>query len=173
MASLADILRLKHGMVWDTPAGATSLPGYGGFAQQQAAPQPQVDPSQFMPSTGIPQGYAELFQPQQQPQGMLSMITGRPDAPIGGMPQGLMDMLAGSSGSASVGAGGSGAFQMSNPNEAPVPRSMPVKPDTYTVRKGDTLTSIAKRLGTTVKALAAKNGIKNANRIKAGATLQL
>ena len=47
----------------------------------------------------------------------------------------------------------------------------PVTPDTYTVRKGDTLTAIAKRYGTTVKALMAKNPqIKNANKIVAGKT---
>ena len=39
---------------------------------------------------------------------------------------------------------------------------------TYTVKSGDTLSAIAKRLGTTYQALAAKNGIKNPNRIYVG-----
>lgn len=56
---------------------------------------------------------------------------------------------------------------------APIPRPYPIRPATYTIRKGDTLTSIAKRFGTTVQALQAKNGIKNANRIVAGHTLKL
>jgi membrane-bound lytic murein transglycosylase D len=43
----------------------------------------------------------------------------------------------------------------------------------YTVRRGDTLDSIAKRHGTTAKSIAALNGIKRANRIKAGQRLVL
>jgi membrane-bound lytic murein transglycosylase D len=41
----------------------------------------------------------------------------------------------------------------------------------YTVRRGDTLDSIARRHGTTPKSIAALNGIKSANRIKAGQRL--
>ena len=57
----------------------------------------------------------------------------------------------------------------------PMPHPVPVKPDvqTYVIRKGDTLTKIAKRLGTTVKALALANGIKNPNKIIAGRTLRI
>jgi len=57
----------------------------------------------------------------------------------------------------------------------PIPHPVPVKPDvqTYVIRKGDTLTKIAKRLGTTVKALALANGIKNPNKIIAGRTLRI
>lgn len=36
---------------------------------------------------------------------------------------------------------------------------------TYTVKSGDTLSGIAKKVGTTVKALQDKNGIKDANKI--------
>ena len=43
----------------------------------------------------------------------------------------------------------------------------------YTVAKGDTLTNIAKKLGTTVTALASTNNIKDINRIYAGQTLML
>lgn len=43
----------------------------------------------------------------------------------------------------------------------------------YTVRRGDTLDSIAKRHGTTPKSLAALNGLASANRIKAGQRLVL
>lgn len=42
---------------------------------------------------------------------------------------------------------------------------------TYTVRRGDTLTAIARRFGTTVARLAADNGIKNPDRIYAGQRL--
>ncbi|GBG94657.1 lysin [Ligilactobacillus salitolerans] len=38
----------------------------------------------------------------------------------------------------------------------------------YTVKSGDTLSAIAKRLGTSVNVLVAKNGIKNANLIRVG-----
>lgn len=41
----------------------------------------------------------------------------------------------------------------------------------YTIVKGDTLTSIAKKFGTTVSALAAKNGIKNVDLIYAGSKI--
>jgi len=53
------------------------------------------------------------------------------------------------------------------------PEKAPSKPNTYKIKSGDTLSAIAKRHGTTVKALAAKNGIKDVNNIRAGATLKL
>ncbi len=43
----------------------------------------------------------------------------------------------------------------------------------YTVRRGDTLDSIARRHGTTPKSIAALNGLRSANRIKAGQRLVL
>lgn len=46
-------------------------------------------------------------------------------------------------------------------------------PDTIRVKSGDTLSAIAKRHGTTVAALVRENGIKDANRIKAGQTIVL
>lgn len=44
---------------------------------------------------------------------------------------------------------------------------------TYTIQKGDTLTSIAKKHNTTVDELASTNNIKNKNLIYAGNTLQI
>lgn len=44
---------------------------------------------------------------------------------------------------------------------------------TYTIKKGDTLTSIAKKHNTTVDALASANNIKNKNLIYTGNTLQI
>lgn len=43
----------------------------------------------------------------------------------------------------------------------------------YTVRSGDTLTSIAKKFGTTVDSLVAKNNIKDKNKIYAGQKLKI
>jgi membrane-bound lytic murein transglycosylase D len=43
----------------------------------------------------------------------------------------------------------------------------------YTVRRGDTLDSIARKHGTTAKSIAALNGLRNRNRIKAGQRLVL
>lgn len=47
------------------------------------------------------------------------------------------------------------------------------KPVTYKVEKGDTLTAIARKYKTTVKALQNENGIKNANLIYAGQVLKI
>jgi len=44
---------------------------------------------------------------------------------------------------------------------------------TYKIKKGDTLSEIARDKGTTVKALAEKNNIKNPDKIYAGRTLKL
>ena len=43
----------------------------------------------------------------------------------------------------------------------------------YTIKKGDTLSAIARKNGTTVAALAKANGIANPNKIRAGASLKL
>jgi murein DD-endopeptidase MepM/ murein hydrolase activator NlpD len=57
---------------------------------------------------------------------------------------------------------------------APVPKPAPTPSvATYTVVAGDNLTKIAKRYGTTVKALVALNGIKNANLIQIGQVLKI
>lgn len=57
---------------------------------------------------------------------------------------------------------------------APVAKPAPAPTaNTYTVRSGDNLTSIAQRYKTTVSALCALNGIKNPNLIKVGQVLQL
>lgn len=47
------------------------------------------------------------------------------------------------------------------------------KPVSYTIKPGDTLSALARRYGTTVAALAAANGIKNPNLIRAGAHLTI
>lgn len=44
---------------------------------------------------------------------------------------------------------------------------------TYTVKKGDTLSSIAKKYGTTYQAIAKVNGISNPNYIRTGQTLTI
>lgn len=44
---------------------------------------------------------------------------------------------------------------------------------TYTVKKGDTLSSIAKKYGTTYQAIAKDNGISNPNYIKVGQKLKI
>ena len=44
---------------------------------------------------------------------------------------------------------------------------------TYTVKKGDTLSSIAERYGTTYQKIAKDNGIKNPNFIKVGQKLKI
>ena len=46
-------------------------------------------------------------------------------------------------------------------------------PKTYTIKAGDTLSAIAKKMNTTVAMLKATNNIKDANKIRAGAKLKL
>lgn len=48
----------------------------------------------------------------------------------------------------------------------------PTASRSYTVKSGDTLSGIASRLGTTVSALTAKNGIKDANKIYVGQVIK-
>ena len=55
--------------------------------------------------------------------------------------------------------------------EAPV--TPPVASETYTVVKGDNLTKIAKKFGTTVTALVKLNGIKDKNLINVGQVLKV
>jgi len=142
---------------------------------QPSGPPPDTSGASFLPMGAIPSGYAEMFAqpPQQAPQGLLSMITGRPDAPAAGLPQqqGLLGMLGRMSPASQAQPDMMGRISGVSGKDAPIPHDRPVKPDTYLVRKGDTLTAIAKRYGTTVKALMAKNPqIKNANKIVAGKT---
>ena len=47
------------------------------------------------------------------------------------------------------------------------------KPATYTVKKGDTLTAIAKQFGTTVNKLKELNKLARADMIKVGQKLKL
>ena len=59
----------------------------------------------------------------------------------------------------------------SAPEPAPAPK--PVKFQTYYVRKGDTLTAIANRFGTTVQQIADDNNIKNVNLIYVAQPLKI
>ena len=65
---------------------------------------------------------------------------------------------------------------LSKPAVAPKPVSVAPTPPlagTYTVVKGDNLTRIASRNGTTVAELVRINGLKNANLINVGQVLKL
>lgn len=182
-------------MQWQTPSGATSVPGYD-FAQ---APAPVVAPPRpaFGPMmAAMPQGYAEMF--ARPPQSVQAPSYGSPPVSQSetrgeqsAIRQALLRVI--SDGSAQTAAPQAGASQPAprsivaarpdypSPNNAnparvvaPVPRQRPVAATTYIIRKGDTLTAIAKRKGTTVQDLLDKNPqIKNANRIVAGAVIQL
>ncbi len=54
---------------------------------------------------------------------------------------------------------------------SPVPPKKKIVKTTHIVRKGDTLTRIAKKYGVTISAIMNQNKIKNANSLKAGARL--
>jgi LysM repeat protein len=49
----------------------------------------------------------------------------------------------------------------------------PTRPKTYTVKSGDTLTSIARSLGVSATELASLNGITNLNLIRVGQVLKV
>jgi hypothetical protein len=164
---------MASGMRWNTPRGQQGMPGYEGMFQQPE----QQPPPQFGPMQGaMPNGYADMFAgPIQQPLGLMDLMgqaSQQPGVSGQGVPMGLMDALGMASGT--PGPSGSANPFMSPPPVAPIPRPRPMKAETYTIRKGDTLTAIAKRNGTTVKALLAKNPqIKNADRIVAGAKIKV
>jgi len=59
------------------------------------------------------------------------------------------------------------------PTRTPKPSATPAATGTYRVRSGDTLSSIAARLGTTVKILSALNGISDPSLIRTGQVLKI
>ena len=65
--------------------------------------------------------------------------------------------------------------QQTAPEPAPKPAEPAKEPEyiSYKIQKGDTLTAIAKKYGTTVAKLKELNNIKNANLIYAGNTLKI
>lgn len=67
---------------------------------------------------------------------------------------------------------GGGGSAPAKPTPAPAP-AKPVAAGTYTVKKGDTLSGIAAKYGTTYQQLAAINGIKNPNLIYPGQVIKL
>jgi len=143
--------------------------------QQKDMPQrPDMGMLNWTPASADASFYRGILgpDPSAQPPGLLDMLSAQQTDQPGMMgrisPPSLLDMITGRPGT--VPSNGPDRFA----GEAPQPRSRPVKPDSYVIRKGDTLSEIAKRYGTTVKALMAKNPqIKNANRIKAGASLKI
>jgi LysM repeat protein len=59
------------------------------------------------------------------------------------------------------------------PAPAPAPTAIPAGGATYTVQRGDTLSAIAKKFGTTTTAIAQLNGITNPSRIYTGQKLRI
>ena len=66
--------------------------------------------------------------------------------------------------------GFTGTLESSQPKAEAKPKQ---ESQTYIVQKGDTLTKIAKKFNTTVKALKEKNNIKNINKIYTGQVLKI
>ena len=62
---------------------------------------------------------------------------------------------------------------LNHTTKAAAPAPKPVKFQTYYVRKGDTLTAIARRFGTTVQQIVADNNIKNPNLIYVAQALRI
>jgi hypothetical protein len=117
---------MAGGMQWNTPSGATSLPGYN-FQPVPAPPPPTVAPSQFMPSTEAPQGYAEMFQSPMVQQALAGMLQAMGGAPGGG-PQGGAELsptpeVSGAAPAAPVTA--STTLAPIPPGQVPMPRARP------------------------------------------------
>lgn len=70
-------------------------------------------------------------------------------------------------------AGGSPSVTPSQPTPAPQPSKPVQSTTTYTVRKGDTLSGIASKYGTTYQELARINGITDPNKIYPGQVLKI
>jgi LysM repeat protein len=66
-----------------------------------------------------------------------------------------------------------GGSAPAKPTPAPAPAKPAAPSGTYTVKKGDTLSGIAAKYGTTYQQLAAINGIKNPNLIYPGQVIKL
>jgi LysM repeat protein len=66
-----------------------------------------------------------------------------------------------------------GATASPKPTRTPKPSATPAATRTYRVRSGDTLSSIAARLGTTVKILRELNGISDPSLIRTGQVLKI
>lgn len=60
-----------------------------------------------------------------------------------------------------------------HPVKRPVKKPAPIKYTSYKIKRGDTLSALAKRQHTTVSTLARLNKIRNPNLIRAGATLKI
>ncbi len=70
-------------------------------------------------------------------------------------------------------AGGGAPPPTTAPGSTPQPTQPPGNVTTYTVQRGDTLGSIARRFNTTIQDIATRNRITNPNRIFAGQVLQI
>lgn len=66
-------------------------------------------------------------------------------------------------------------LSFTKPKEAPKGKgsTQSLMPKTYTIKAGDNLTAIAKKMGTTVAMLKAANNIKDANKIRKGQKLKI
>lgn len=133
-----------------TPGTSGWYPESIGHAGPQTGQQPMPQPQQFAALAQMLMSGAPTSQPQPAPKGIAHalMARGRERAPV---PRKQPEPV----------------------REAPVPRQRPAEAqsETYRIKKGDNLTKIAKKFGTTVEALVKANGIKDANKIFAGEDL--
>lgn len=85
-----------------------------------------------------------------------------------------VDVFSGDGNSWNKYAGASSSTPQPTPSPQPVPQPVPqTSGTTYTVKKGDTLSGIASKYGTTYQKIAADNGINNPNLIYPGQVLKI
>ena len=109
------------------------------------------------------------------------MLKGNRNAKLFLLRQGVKTAKPKKKGSSAVGTTGMGTRAGTQTGRRPGTNTAPtgkggtktLMPKSYTIKKGDTLTAIAKRMGTTVAMLKAANNIKDANKIRAGAKLKI
>lgn len=149
-------------------------------ASQMLPGAPSLEAMMAQPTGGMGRGRPSLMDmmqpPQQAPTGLLDTL-GAPPIAFDGQMQSLAPPPMAMMSSQAPTPAGLPSFRnppqpaMMSP-ELAAKRKAPAAE--YTIKKGDTLTAIAKRNGTTVKALLAKNPqIKNANKIFVGKKIKL
>lgn len=165
-------LETKPGVTPETPAAKPEVPAPDGTAPAggtTTAPTPPAPDAATAPAAQTPATPTPIPATQTP-----APISAAPVPPPAGAPAPTPELTAvpESAPVASVPAPGE-SVEIVSPSLAPEPAATPAPTKTYVVVRGDNLSRIAKRFGVTLKALMDANGLKNADRVEAGASLTI